>query len=258
MNLDGQVALITGGGRGIGKIIALKLAEAGARVVISGTTRSALDATAESIRSSGGDVLAVTSDVSSENDVRSLFNQAREQFGPIDILINNSGIMGPTAAVGDIQLADWERTMAVNLTGAFLCCREVAPQMIERKKGRIINISSMAGRRGYPLRSPYAASKWAMIGLTLTLAGELGPYDVPVNVICPGPIAGDRMRRVIAARAKELGQSVEAVTKQYVGASTLGRMATEEDVADMVAYLVSEHGQNVTGQVIEVAAGYGI
>ena len=258
MSLDGQVALITGGGRGIGKVIAQKFAQAGARVVISGTTTAALDATADEIRASGGDVLAVTSDVSSEDDVRSLFKVAREKFGPIDILINNSGIMGPTAAVGDIQLADWEQTMAINLTGAFLCCREVAPEMIERRKGRIVNISSMAGRRGYPLRSPYAASKWAMIGLTLTLAGELGPYDVPVNVICPGPIAGDRMKRVIAARAEEMGESVEAVTKQYVGASTLGRMATEEDVADMIAYLVSEHGKNITGQVIEVAAGYGI
>ena len=172
--------------------------------------------------------------------------------------MNNSGIQGPTAVVGDIALDDWNEVMAINLTGAFLCSKAVAPMMIDHGRGRIINISSIAGRIGYPLRSPYAVSKWGLIGLTLTLAKELGGSNVTVNAICPGPVEGDRMRKVIADRAEELGQSFEEAQQEYLDTTVLGRMVTQEDVAATAAFLAGDEGANITGQAIEVAAGYSL
>ena len=258
MSIQERVALVTGGGRGIGACIARRLAAEGARVVVCGTTPEKLEETVAGIAQGGGTALAIPADVGDEAQVRALFEQTRQNFGEVDILINNAGIAGPTAGVADISLADWNRTLEVNLTGAFLCCREAAPAMIAQRWGKIINISSMAGKLAYPLRSPYAASKWGMIGLTVTLAKELGPHNIQVNAICPGPIEGERMQRVIRARAEQMGKPVERVARTFVAAAALQRMATEEEVAAMVGCLLSDSAAAVTGQAIDVAAGYGL
>src|SRR5439155_24241851 len=130
-----------------------------------------------------------------------------KEFGRVDILINNAGISGPTALAVNISRAEWDEMMAVNLTGPFLFSKAVLPAMMERQSGKIINISSVAGKIAYPLRSPYAVSKWGLIGLTRTLAQELGQYNIQVNSICPGPVAGERMQKIIERRAQELNRS---------------------------------------------------
>jgi NAD(P)-dependent dehydrogenase (short-subunit alcohol dehydrogenase family) len=174
------------------------------------------------------------------------------------VLVNNAGIIGPTAPVAQVRRADWDEVLGVNLTGAFLCARAVLPDMTARRSGRIINIASIAGKMAYALRSPYAVSKWGLIGLTLTLAKECGPYNIQVNAVCPGPVSGERMRGIISRRAAELGQTVDEVERAYVGAAALGRMVEAEDVAAMVTFLASPAGRNITGQALDVTAGYGM
>jgi NAD(P)-dependent dehydrogenase (short-subunit alcohol dehydrogenase family) len=163
MKLDGKVAIITGGGRGIGRVIALRYAAEGASVVISGTSKEAVEQTARDIQESGARALAVIADVSDEEAVKQLIARTYETFGRIDILVNNAGVAGPTAPIVQVTREEWEQTMAINMTGAFLCAKYALPQMIEQQSGRIINITSIAGLRAYALRSPYCASKWAMI-----------------------------------------------------------------------------------------------
>ena len=258
MSLKNQVALVTGGGRAIGRCIALRLAREGADLCIVGREETKLEETVDEIRGLGARAEAIVADVRNEDQVQAAAALTRERLGSIDILVNNAGIIGPTAPVGDIRLEDWNEVLEVNLTGAFLFSKAVAPHMIRQRRGRIINISSIAGKIAYPLRSPYAVSKWGLIGLTLTLAGELGPYNITANALCPGPVEGARMRKVIRRRARESNRSVEEVTDEYVSRMSLGRMVTEEEVAATVAFLVSKAGAGITGQAIDVAAGYGL
>src|SRR5262249_27764065 len=181
MNLSGQVALITGGGRGIGREIALRYASEGAVISISGTTESALQSVLGELTAKGARALATNADVADESAVERLVSRTLAEFGRIDILVNNAGIIGPTAPVFQVKTEEWQRTLDVNLTGAFLCAKHALPSMIERASGRIINITSVAGLMGYALRSPYSVSKWGMIGLTRTLADEVGRYNITVN-----------------------------------------------------------------------------
>jgi NAD(P)-dependent dehydrogenase (short-subunit alcohol dehydrogenase family) len=187
-----------------------------------------------------------------------MVNTALESFGRIDILVNNAGITGPTAPVTNQTRDAWDEVLAVNLTGAFLCARAVIPHMVERHSGKIINISSIAGKMAYALRSPYAASKWGMLGLSCTLAQELGPHNIQVNAICPGPTAGPRMTGVIAGRAKELGLTVEEVERTYVEGTALKRMVDPNHVAAAVIFFCSGDGNSITGESLDVSAGYGL
>jgi NAD(P)-dependent dehydrogenase (short-subunit alcohol dehydrogenase family) len=258
MELANRVAIVTGGGRAIGRAIALRLALAGAQVVITGRQHEELAAAAREIQALGRRALAVTGDVSQEEQVHAMTAAALDEFGRIDILVNNAGIIGPTAPVAMISRKEWDEVLAVNLTGAFLCAKAVLPKMMEQRSGKIINIASVAGRLAYPLRSPYAVSKWGMIGLTRTLAQEAGPYNIQVNAVCPGPVEGERMQRVIAQRAQELGRSVEEVERAYTETTALKRMVREDDVAALVAFLASAGADNITGQAIDVSAGYAL
>jgi len=258
MKLQNRVAIVTGGGRGLGKVIALALAEEGARVVIAATYEPALNETAREITAKGYACLAVLTDVSKEEDAENMVSATLKEFGQVDILVNNSGIAGPTGPVVSIDRRGWDETLAVNLTGPFLCSRAALKNMIERKQGKIINISSVGGKRAYALRSPYAVSKRGLIALTETLALEVGQYNIQVNVICPGPVAGDRMNRVIENRAREMGKSIEEVTQFYVQATALKRMVEARDIADMVVFLASDSGNNITGQTISICGGYGL
>jgi NAD(P)-dependent dehydrogenase (short-subunit alcohol dehydrogenase family) len=256
--LQDQVAIVTGGGRALGKSIALRLARDGADLVLAAPDSAELTATAADIEGLGRRALAVVTDVTREEQVQALAVRAREMFGRIDVLVNNAGIIGPTAPVVSLSRSDWDEVLAVNLTGAMLCCKAVLPDMIARRSGRIINIASIAGKIGYSLRSPYAVSKWGLIGLTLTLAKEVGAYDIQVNAVCPGPVRGERMRGIIATRARELGQTVEEVERTYTEATLLKRLVEAEDVAALVAFLASPAARNITGQALDVTAGYGL
>ncbi|MFN2532221.1 MAG: SDR family NAD(P)-dependent oxidoreductase [Pyrinomonadaceae bacterium] len=258
MKLTNQMALVTGGGHGIGRAIALRLAHEGCDLVLNGRNREALEATASKIAKAGRRAVVSVADVSDEDAVTQMVQHALQTIGRIDILVNNAGIVGPTAPVHNVNRAEWDETLAVNLTGAFLCAKAVIPHMVERRSGKIVNIASIAGKLAYPLRSAYAASKWGMIGLSRTLAQELGPYNIQVNAICPGPTEGQRMRGVIAGRARELGQEEAAVAKLYVEGTALKRMVNPDHIAALVLLLVSDEGSSITGEAIDVSAGYAL
>jgi NAD(P)-dependent dehydrogenase (short-subunit alcohol dehydrogenase family) len=251
----------------------LRFASEGAAVLVAGTTADKIEAVAQEIIVRGGRSRAVVTDVADEAEVARMVAAALSEFGGIDILVNNAGIAGPTALVPEVSREDWDRTLAVNLTGAFLCAKHALPSLIERRGGRIINITSIAGLKAYALRSPYAASKWAMIGLTQTLAEETGRYNIPargtqqrgdrseflgitVNAIAPGPIQGERIETVIRDRAAKTGRAVEEVEHEYIEPLALGHMAEEEDIAAVAVFLASDEARNITGQTINVSAGY--
>jgi NAD(P)-dependent dehydrogenase (short-subunit alcohol dehydrogenase family) len=256
--LQNRVAIVTGGGRAIGRTIALRLAAGGADVVLAAPDRAELEGVAGEVRALGRRALPVVTDIRHEEQVAAMAAQALQAFGRIDVLVNNAGIIGPTAPVANLRRADWDEVLAVNLTGAMLCCKAVLPDMMARRSGRIVNVSSIAGKIAYSLRSPYAVSKWGLIGLTLTLAKEVGPHDIQVNAVCPGPVTGERMRGIFATRAAELGQTVEQVERSYVDATLLKRLVEADDVAELVAFLASPAARNITGQAIDVSAGYGL
>ena len=259
MNLtDHPLAVVTGGGRNLGRQIALRLAHQGADVAVMSPDSEDLERVVSEIHGLGRRAHAAVVDITSEEEVRAGFAEIRHALGPIEILVNNAGIAGPTARIDEIAYREWQECLDVNLTGAFLCSQAVAAEMIERRCGKIINISSVAGKIGYPLRAPYAASKWGLIGLSLTLSKELGPFNVQVNTICPGPIQGPRIDAVIRDRAQEMEKSEEEVRQIYLSTMSLGRMVTMKDVADMVAYLASQAGDNISGQAIDVSAGYDV
>jgi NAD(P)-dependent dehydrogenase (short-subunit alcohol dehydrogenase family) len=258
MNTHQPIAIVTGGGRNIGKTIALRLARDGYDLVLAGPEPGHLEATAEEIRALKRKCVPLVTDIRHEAQVHAMAEKSLGAFGHVDVLVNNAGISGPTALVSQISRADWDDVLAVNLTGAFLCSKAVLPSMMARRSGKIVNISSMAGKIGYGLRSPYAVSKWGLIGLTLTLAKEVGAYSIQVNAVCPGPVEGERIRSVIRGRAAELGQTEEEVHDWYVRQMVLGRLVQPEDVAALVAFLASPQGNNITGQAIDVSAGYGI
>lgn len=256
MKLEGKVAIVTGGGGGIGRVIALRFAREGAAVIVAGPTDEKLKSVEKEILDSGGRGLAVRADVADEPDVERMVAAAIGEYGRIDILINNAGVAGPTALVQNISLNDWERTFAINLTGAFLCAKHVLPHLIEQQSGCIINITSIAGLQAYAYRSPYCASKWGMIGLTQTLAQEGGPHGITANAIAPGPVRGPRIEQVIRNRAEEMKLPYEEVVRQYVEPTALKRMVEEEDIAAMAVFLASDEGRNITGETLNISAGY--
>jgi NAD(P)-dependent dehydrogenase (short-subunit alcohol dehydrogenase family) len=259
MMLEGRVAIITGGGHGIGEAIATRFAAEGAAVALCGTGRERLAETAAAIRATGAQALALVADVSDEAAVERLVATTVHELGRLDILVNNAGIAGPTAAVADLDRADWSRTLAINLTGAMLCAKHAIPHLAESGHGRILNITSVAGLIGYALRSPYAASKWGMIGLTRSLAIELGPQGVTVNAIAPGSVRGERLDNVIRNRAAALGRPATDVEREfYVAPNALQRMVEPEEIAATAAFLCSDEAGGITGETLGVTAGFRI
>lgn len=256
MKLEGKVAIVTGGGGGIGRAIALRFAREGAGVVVAGPTEEKIRAVEKEILEVGRHAFAVRADVAQEADVEQMVAATLKNFSRIDILVNNAGIAGPTALVPNVSREDWDRTFAVNLTGAFLCAKHVFPHLIEQRSGCIINITSIAGLQAYAYRSPYCASKWGLIGLTQTLAEEGGRYGVTANAIAPGPVRGPRIERVIRNRAEEMKLPYEQVVSQYVEPTALKRMVEEEDIAAMSVFLASDEGGNITGETLNISAGY--
>ena len=253
--LKDKIAVITGGGRGLGRVIALACAREGADLVLASRSVEALQETRAEVESLGREALIVPTDIRRENSVRDLAEQALVRFGHIDILVNNTGITGPTAPLWEITPVEWEETFAVNVTGAYLCCRAFLPSMIERRSGSILFISSMTGKRPLFGRSPYAAGKLALVGLARTLAWETGPYGIRVNVISPGPIEGERVERVIRNQAQAEGISEDEARRRFTSSSPLGRLVPPGDIADAVVFLASDKAASITGEDLNVSAG---
>ena len=255
MELRDKIAVVTGGGRGIGRAIALAYAREGADLVLASRSREALEETRAMIEELGRKALVVPTDIRQEESVRKLAEQAVSAFGRIDLLVNNSGIGGPTATLWEIAPAEWEETFAVNVTGTYLCCRAFLPGMIERRSGCIVILSSMTGKRPLYGRTPYAASKMALVGLTRTLAWEVGSYGIRVNAIVPGPVEGERIEGVIRKQAEARGISVEEARQQFTGSSPLGRLIPASDVAEAAVFLASDKASSITGEDLNVSAG---
>lgn len=253
--LTGRVAIVTGASKGIGRVISQLFAREGARVACAARSADLLkDAVAE-IERAGGQAIAVASDVSREEDARRLVAETIEKFGTLDCLVNNAGDSGPTAPVQDYPLDDWYYTINSCLTSTYLCARFSVPAMMTAGRGAIVNIASMAGRRGLPYRVGYCSAKAGQIGMTAGLAVELGKHNITVNAIAPGAVEGDRIDRVIASQAEVRGASVEQLRKAFVARAPLGRMTTPEDIAWLAAFLCSDHARNISGQCIPVNAG---
>ena len=258
MKLAGRVAIITGGGHGLGRDLALGFADAGADLSLCGTNAAALDSTAADLRARGRRVVIRVADVAAEAQVEKWVAATLEELGRIDVLVNNAGITGPTASADRVSRAEWDHTLAVNLTGAFLCARAVLPHMAARGSGKIINISSVAGHIGYALRAPYAVSKWGMLGLTRTLAAEWGGRNIQVNAISPGSVSGERIERVIRERAAKAGLPESEVRREYTSKAALDRFVPPEHVAAMAVFLASELGDSITGEFLQVAGGFNL
>jgi len=247
-SLAGQRVLVTAGASGIGLDIVRAFAAAGARVFVCDVQAESLDRLSTELPEVG----SCLADVSSEEQVARLFEAADRKLGGLDVLVNNAGVAGPTGGVETLSLDDWNRTLAVNITGQFLCARLAVPRLRQGRNPSIANLSSAAGHLGMPGRSPYSASKWAVIGFTKTLALELGHDGIRVNAILPGAVDGPRIRAVIAAKAQALGKPIEEVTRIYTSQSALNRMVTAGDIANMVLFAASDLAASVTGQELVV------
>ncbi len=191
-------------------------------------------------------------DASNEEQVSLFFNKVKKKTNNIDALINNVGIAGPTGSLEKLKSKDWEKTLHVDVNSHFYFTKKAIPLIKKSKNGSIINISSTAGILGFPLRSPYAASKWAIIGVTKTLAMELGRFNIRVNAVCPGTIKGDRMKRVIKDKAKFTKVSTKSIEKDFISMSSMKKWIMEEDIGKMCSFLISDDSSKVSGQVISV------
>lgn len=246
--LSGQSAIISAGAAGIGRAIADTLIEAGAKVAVFDISQDAVT----DFLSAHPQMIGRVVDVSDRAGVEAFFSEVVETFGGLDILVNNAGIAGPTAKVEEIEPGDWDATIGINLTGQFDCARLAAPHLKASVNGAIVNIASVAGRLGYANRTPYAASKWAIVGFTKSLAIEMGPDGVRVNAILPGIVEGPRMDGVIQARADAMDTSFDEMREEYLGKISLRRMVSMADVASMALFLCSPAGCNISGQALSV------
>lgn len=242
-----RVAISAGAG-GIGRGIADAFIAQGAQVAVCDVDERALG----DFESVYPGHLAVAADVGVEAEVDGFFDAVERRLGGLDVLINNAGIAGPTAAVEEIDPEAWRRTIDINLSGQFYCARRAVLLIKRNADGSIVNISSVAGRLGYAYRLPYAASKWAIVGMTESLSIELGGAGIRVNAILPGVVEGPRIDAVIGARAKQVGVSFEEMRAEYLKKVALGRMVTHDDIAAMTLFLCSPLGRNISGQALSV------
>ncbi|MGB0035921.1 MAG: SDR family NAD(P)-dependent oxidoreductase [Candidatus Acidiferrales bacterium] len=256
MLLKGQVAVVTGGGRGIGRAIAKKFASEGAAVVVTARTEKEVRDTVAEIQKSGGKGVAIVADVSRETDCEKIVRAAREAFGAIHILVNNAGVYGPVSPVEKIAPQDWDEAIAVNLRGPFLLSRLVLPEMYERGSGSILNISSVAAKMAFQMNGPYSASKAGLIGLTHTLAAESARKGVRVNAICPGPVTETKMSQDLGkALAEHFQADSKTLMAEFLEGVLQGRPQTTDEIASAALFLVSNQSSAITGQTLNVDGG---
>lgn len=253
MTVEGRVALVTGGARGIGAAVARRLAHGGADVAIVDIDGSMAAATAaQTAAETGQNVIGLAGDVTDPASINSLVEEIEARRGPVDILVNNAGVLhnAPLLEMDDVS---WARVIEVNLTGAFYCCRAVAPGMVRRQYGKIVNVSSGAAYGSHRGQANYSSAKAGIIGLTRTLAIELGPWNVNVNAVAPGAIESEMTRMT----ARQIGISFEEYREQTAAHIALRRLGKPADVADVICFLVSEAARHVTGEVISVSGSPG-
>ena len=250
-NLKNKKIIISAGASGIGWSTAKLLLSRGATVYICDIDKKFINKTKKHPLNNKK-LFSYECDASNENQVSIFFKQISKKTKKIDALINNIGIAGPTGTIEKLKSKDWEQTLKVNVISHFYFSRLAIPMLKKNKNGTIINFSSTAGIFGFPLRSPYAASKWAVIGITKTMAMELGRFKIRVNAICPGTIKGDRMGRVIRDKAKFLKVSKKSVEKEFVSMTSLNNWIYEEDIGKMSCFLISDDAARISGQIIAV------
>jgi len=260
LKIEGKIAIVTGGGNGIGRAIVKRLAAEGAVVVAADIDVAAAEKVVAEIEADGGKGKAIKLDATDETSVKEMAKTCLDEFGQIDILVNNVGGGEASAFVVDYTADNWDKTIDMNLRSTFLCSQAAARDMIPRRSGRIINISSIAGKNGEPLMGAYCASKFGVIGLTQTMAREFGRFAITVNAVCPGYVwtpAWEGLAQGLKDKFEVLkDKSTEEIFKARVKSVTpLGHPQTGEDIASMVAYLASEEAKNITGQAINVDGG---
>ncbi len=248
LGLAGARVLVTAGAGGIGREIARTFVREGARVHVCDVDAKAL----VSVSSELPQVRTTHCDVSDRDQVARLFDAAIADLGGLDCLVNNAGIAGPTGRVEDINPEDWDRCLAVDLTGQFNCARLAIPHLEKSTNASMMNLSSQAGKHGFPLRSAYAAAKWGVIGFTKSIAIELGERGIRVNALLPGLVAGDRIRRVFEAKAQERGMSFAEVEAMMFQATSIKDYVTPQQLADMVVFIASSRAMTISGQAISV------
>jgi NAD(P)-dependent dehydrogenase (short-subunit alcohol dehydrogenase family) len=260
LKINDKVAIVTGGGNGIGEAVLLRLASEGAKVVAADLNLEAAQKVADTIKAGGGDALAIACDATNPEDVDGLMDKTIKAYGAVDILVNNVGGGSGIALVAKSLMEDWDRTIEINLKSAYLCCRAAAKVMIPRKQGRIINMSSVSGKQGEQLLSAYCAAKFGVIGFTQTLAKELARYNITVNAVCPGYVytpGWEKLAQAVkdiqpAYADKSLQEIFNARVKEV---TPLRRPQDAEEIAGLVAYLVSHEARSITGQAISIDGG---
>lgn len=250
-DLHGRTALVTGGGRGLGRTIALRLARRGIRTIIVGRDPSSVDETVRLANAEGLDFRGELVDISDASDVGRLAERLANE--EISILVNNAGVPGPVKALVDLEVDDWDDVFAVNVRGMFLMCKAFLPPMLQREFGDVINIASVSGKRPLALRTPYCASKMAVIGLTLSLGAEVGIEGVRVNSLSPGPVRGPRMERNFRLEAEAMGISESSAEENFVSRSVLHRLVEEDEVATAVVAMLQMTGLHCAD--IDLSAG---
>jgi len=253
--LQDQVVLVTGGGAGIGEAIAVAMGQAGAHVAVADIDQAAAERTAEKVRTNRVRALALQADCGDVASINAMIEKTIAEFGRLDVIVNNAGI-SRTAYIMDLTEEDWDRMHRVNAKGVFFCLQRAAKQMIAQGGGRIINLSSVAGR-GFHATSnaAYAASKGAVISMTKTAAQQLGRHNINVNAICPGVTMTDLIHRLMEERAEQQGKSFEEALQQTAQHIPIGRPNTPEDIAAMAVFLASPGARNITGQAYNVDGG---
>ena len=260
MKVDGKKAIVTGAAKGMGAAITTTLAREGADVVLTARDTEPLEQVAADVRALGRAAHVVGCDVTEDAEVKAVVDHALEAFdGRIDILVNIAGVTGPIETpVQDIDVADFDYVIRANEIGTFLPIKHVVPTMIAQKSGKIVNIGGTSGLRGYAMRTAYSASKWAVRGITRTVALEVGKYNVNVNAVCPGIVETPRMQKLCEEKARVRGWTIDEVYDEYVQEMCLKRVTTCQDVANAVLFMASEDSRQITGQAITVDGGWDV
>jgi NAD(P)-dependent dehydrogenase (short-subunit alcohol dehydrogenase family) len=248
LGIKGLRVLVTAGAGGIGLEIARAFVAEGARVHVCDVDAKALRA----LGLSDPKITRSKADVSDRKQIAKLFKEALTALKGLDVLVNNAGIAGPTGKVDEIAPEDWDRTLAIDITGQFNCTRLAVPNLRQSRNASIVNLSSAAGRLGFPLRTPYAAAKWAVVGFSKSLAAELGPEGIRVNAIQPGIVSGERIDRVMENKAKARGISPAEMLKEALSVVSMRTTVTPQQIADTIVFICSERGRTISGQAVSV------